>query len=200
FLGHGNGRHAPGYSNLRYATQAMHHLLLGHGLGLRALRANDSTSMKGMVANVGAFTPATDSAADADAAQLGLTFHNHWILDPLLTGRYRSDLFRLWPGTEPLSLDGDEQTIAQPMDFLGINYYFRTVVRADGKGGFIEAPPTDVERTAMGWEVYPQGLRDLLIGFKARYKNLPPIYITENGMASDDTVVAGGVDDAQRTR
>jgi beta-glucosidase len=198
FLGHGNGHHAPGYSNLRYATQAMHHLLLGHGLALRPLRANDPASMKGIVANVGAFTSATDDDADRDAASLGLTFHNHWILDPLLMGRYPSDLFRLWPGTEPLSLDGDPQTIAQPMDFLGINYYFRTVVRADGKGGFTEAPPAGVERTAMGWEVYPQGLRDLLIGFKARYTNLPPIYITENGMASEDAVTDGVVADAQR--
>jgi beta-glucosidase len=198
FLGHGNGHHAPGLSDLRYATQAMHHLLLGHGLALRALHANDVAAKRGIVANVGAFTPATDSAADADAAHLGLTFHNQWVLDPLFKGTYPSDLFRLWPGTEPLSLDGDLPTIAQPLDFLGINYYFRTVVRADGKGGFVEAPPTGVERTAMGWEVYPQGLRDLLIGFKARYANLPPIYITENGMASEDHVVDGAVDDPQR--
>ena len=200
FLGHGNGHHAPGYADLRYATQSMHHLLLGHGLALRALRANDSSSMKGIVANVGAFTPATSSAADVDAAFLGHTFHNHWILDPLFKGRYPSDLFRLWPGTEPLTLDGDAETIAQKLDFLGINYYFRTVVRADGKGGFVEAAPTGVERTAMGWEVYPQGLRDLLIDFKARYANLPPIYITENGMAGDDRVVDGVVADGQRIR
>jgi len=200
FLGHGNGHHAPGHADLRYATQSMHHLLLGHGLALRALRANESSSIKGIVANVGAFTPATSSAADVDAAFLGHTSHNQWVLDPLLKGRYPSDLFRLWPGTEPLSLDGDLATIAQKLDFLGINYYFRTVVRADGKGGFVEAAPTGVERTAMGWEVYPQGLRDLLIDFKARYANLPPIYITENGMASDDRVVDTGVHDEQRMR
>jgi len=97
-------------------------------------------------------------------------------------------------------LDGDMAAIAQPVDFLGINYYFRTVVRADGKGAFVEAPPADVERTQMGWEVYPQGLRDLLISFKARYAILAPIYITENGMASNDSVVAGAVADPQRIR
>jgi len=200
FLGHGNGHHAPGLANLRYATQAMHHLLLGHGLALRALRANDAGTKAGIVANVGAFTGATPTAADADAAHLGHTFHNHWVLDPLLKGSYPPDLFRLWPGTEPLVLDGDLQAIAQPMEFLGINYYFRTVVKADGKGGFVEEPPAGVERTAMGWEVYPQGLRDLLIGFKARYSNLPPIYITENGMASEDRVEDGAVADPQRIR
>jgi len=200
FLGHGNGHHAPGLSSLRYGTQSMHHLLLAHGLALPALRANDPASKKGIVANVGAFTPATDSAADIDAAHLGHTQHNHWVLDPLFKGRYPADLFRLWPGTEPLVLDGDMATIAQPIDFLGINYYFRTMVRADGKGAFVEAPPADVERTQMGWEVYPQGLRDLLISFKARYANLAPIYITENGMASDDRVVDGAVADPQRIR
>jgi beta-glucosidase len=64
----------------------------------------------------------------------------------------------------------------------------------------VEAAPTGVERTAMGWEVYPQGLRDLLIDFKARYTNLPPLYITENGMASDDSVNDGVVADPQRIR
>ena len=200
FLGHGIGHHAPGHADLRQATQAMHHLLLGHGLALPALRANDPTSMKGIVANVGAFTPATNSAADADAAHLGHTFHNQWVLDPLLKGSYPSDLFRLWPGTEPMVLDGDLKTISQPLDFLGINYYFRTVVKSDGSHGFVEAAPTDVERTQMGWEVYPQGLRDLLIDFKSRYTNLPPIYITENGMASDDAVLNGAVADPQRIR
>ena len=92
------------------------------------------------------------------------------------------------------------EIVTRPLDFLGINYYFRTVVRADGKGGFVEAAPSGVERTQMGWEVYPQGLRDLLIDFHSRYPNLPPIYITENGMASDDRVEAGRVDDAQRIR
>ena len=199
-LGHGNGHHAPGHADLRQATQAMHHLLQGHGLALPALRANDPASKKGIVANVGAFTPASGSAADADAAFLGHISHNQWVLDPLFKGSYPSDLFRLWPGTEPLVLDGDLQTISGPLDFLGINYYFRTVVRADSERGFVEAAPTDVERTQMGWEVYPQGLRDLLVDFKARYANLAPIYITENGMASDDAVVDGAVADPQRIR
>jgi beta-glucosidase len=200
FLGHAIGHHAPGHHSLREATQAMHHLLLGHGLALKVLSANDPASKKGIVANVGAFTPATPSAADVDAVHLAHTSHNQWVLDPLFEGRYPADLFRLWPGTEPLVLDGDMATIAQPIDFLGINYYFRTVVRADGKGGYVEAAPTGVERTQMGWEVYPQGLRDLLIDFHARYPKLPPIYITENGMASDDKVVDGEVADPQRIR
>jgi beta-glucosidase len=198
FLGYGNGHHAPGLADTRYATQAMHHLLLAHGLAVPVLRANDPASQKGIVANIGRGTANSGSAADQRAAHLFEVQHNAWILDPLLKGSYPRDLFELWPGTEPLVLDGDMQTIAAPLDFLGINYYFRTNVASDGAHGFRDVPLEGVERTQMGWEVYPDGLRDLLTGFKATYANLPPIYITENGMASDDKVIDGHVEDSQR--
>ncbi len=95
---------------------------------------------------------------------------------------------------------GDMATIATRMDYLGINYYFRSNIRSDGAHGYVEEDLPNVERTQMGWEVYPDGLRDLLLDFKHRYPGLPPIYITENGMASDDTPVAGRVADEQRLR
>jgi len=198
YLGYGNGHHAPGLANGRYATQAMHHLLLGHGLAIPVLRANDPASAKGIVANVGRGTPDSSSEADVRAARRFEVQHNAWILDPLLKGEYPEALFELWPGTEPLVLEGDLKTIAAPLDFLGINYYFRTNVKSDGAHGFIEVPLEGVERTQMGWEVHPDGLRDLLTGFARTYDNLPPIYITENGMASDDRVSDGRVDDTQR--
>jgi beta-glucosidase len=198
FLGYGNGHHAPGLANRRYATQAMHHLLLAHGHALSALRANDPVSKKGIVANVGKGSGNSASAADARAAHLFEVQHNAWILDPLLKGEYPEDLWSLWPGAEPLVLDGDMRTISAPLDFLGINYYFRTNVESDGAHGYTEVPLAGVERTQMGWEVYPDGLRDLLTGFRRNYAALPPIYITENGMASDDQVSDGQVDDTQR--
>ncbi|WP_087753491.1 GH1 family beta-glucosidase [Paraburkholderia caledonica] len=198
YLGYGNGHHAPGLANGRFATQAMHHLLLAHGLALPVLRENDPSSQKGIVANVGRGTPNSDSAEDQRAARLFEIQHNAWILDPLLKGAYPEALFELWPGTEPLILGGDMQIISAPLDFLGINYYFRTNVASDGAHGFTEVPLEGVERTQMGWEVYPDGLRDLLIGFNREYANLPPVYITENGMASDDTVIDGRVNDTQR--
>jgi beta-glucosidase len=198
FLGYGSGHHAPGLTNTRYATQAMHHLLLAHGLALPILQANDSNAKRGIVANVGRGTTDRDTAADRDAAHLYEVQHNAWVLDALFKREYPKDLFRLWPGTEPLVLTGDMDIIGTPMDFLGINYYFRSNLHSDGAHGFVDVPLEGVERTQMGWEVNPQGLQDLLISFKAKYPNLPPIYITENGMASDDKVVNGTVDDAQR--
>ncbi len=198
FLGYGNGHHAPGLANLRHAGQAMHHLLLGHGLALPALEANDPRAQRGIVANIGRGPTDGNSQADIDAAHLYEVQHNNWVLDPLLKGSYPADLQRLWPGTEPLVLDGDLSLISRPLDFLGINYYFRSNLRSDGAHGFVDTPLAGVERTQMGWEVYPQGLEDLLRRFKAEYPRLPPIYITENGMASDDQVINGQVDDAQR--
>ena len=196
--GYGTGHHAPGKADPVFATQAMHHLLLGHGLAIPHLRRNDPSALIGIVANVGRGTTNGNTEADRRAAQLFEIQHNNWVLDPLLKKEYPHALFELWPGTEPLVLKRDMEIIGAPLDFLGINYYFRTNVVSDGRHGFTEVALEGVERTQMGWEVYPDGLRDLLIGFRAEYTNLPPIYITENGTASDDQVVAGEVHDPQR--
>jgi beta-glucosidase len=196
--GYGTGHHAPGKTDNKLALQAMHHLLLGHGLAMRVLRRNDPASLKGIVANIGRGTTDGDTAADRRAAELFEIQHNNWVLDPLLKQHYPQGLFELWPGTEPAVEAGDMAIIAEPMDYLGINYYFRTNVRSDGAHGYQEIALEGVERTQMGWEVFPDGLRDLLIRFRGEYANLPPIYITENGTASDDSVQDGAVNDAQR--
>jgi beta-glucosidase len=200
YLGYGNGHHAPGLANGRYATQALHHLLLAHGLALPVLEANDPAAKRGIVCNVGRGTTDSTKEADITAARRYEVQHNDWILQPLLQGSYPEELFKLWPGTEPLVLDGDMEIISRPMDFMGINYYFRCNLHSDGGTGFVDVPLEGVERTQMGWEVYPQGLEDLLRRFKDQYDRLPPIYITENGMASDDAVINGEVVDEQRMR
>jgi beta-glucosidase len=199
FLGHVEGRHAPGLADARYGVEAMHHLLLGHGLAVRAIRAEDRAPV-GLVTNVNAVAPASDSPADRLAAERAAASANHWVLDPLLLGRYPAPLAALWPDALVPERPGDLATISAPLDFLGINYYFRQVVEGDGAHGWREHRAAGVERTQMGWEVHPEGLRDLLLAFKARYPALPPIHITENGMASDDRVEAGRVHDAQRVR
>ena len=199
FIGHTEGRHAPGLTDERYGVEAMHHLLLAHGLGTIALRANDDAPV-GLVSNVNAVTPASLGAADLTAAERATASCNHWVLDPLLLGRYPAPLRELWPGAQAPIRDGDMTAISVPLDFLGINYYFRQVIASDGGRGYVVKPLPDVERTQMGWEVYPDGLRDLLLQFKQRYPSLPPIYITENVMASDDAVHDGSVHDAQRVR
>lgn len=196
--GYGTGHHAPGRQDVALATRAMHHLLLGHGLAVARLRANDPAARVGIVANVGRGTSNGATDADQHAAWLFELQHNNWVLDPLLKKSYPSALWELWPGAEPVILAGDMDIIGGQLDFLGINYYFRTNVVSDGQHGYLEVDLEGVERTQMGWEVYPEGLRHLLVGFHREYPNLPPVYITENGMATDDEVIGGEVDDRQR--
>lgn len=198
YLGYGNGHHAPGHADIRWGTQAMHHLLLGHGLALPALRANDAGAQVGLVANVGPGYPDTDSAADRRAAGLYDAYQNSWVLDPLLKGAYPGTLWQLWKGCEPLVLPGDMDIIARPIDYLGLNFYSRAVLRAKGEHDFEWVQRPEAERTTMDWEVYPQGLQDILEAFQRKYPNLPPIYITENGMSSADVVADDQVDDVQR--
>jgi beta-glucosidase len=198
YLGYGNGHHAPGHEVTRWGTQAMHHLLLGHGLALPALRANDPMAQVGLVANVAPGYPATDSPADREAAALFDAYQNAWVLDPLLKGHYPDALWRYWKGCEPLVLPGDMEAISRPMDYLGLNFYSRSVLLGTGADRFEWVHHPEVERTTMDWEVYPQGLEDILVDLRARHAQLPPIYITENGMSSDDAVVDGEVDDRQR--
>ena len=197
-LGHASGLHAPGLKNLRMARQAMHHLLLAHGNALPVLRANDRETPAGIVIDLGYGKPATDSIADVRAATLFEMQRNAWVLEPLLNRRYPGELDDLWPQTAELVFDGDMDLIAAPIDYLGINYYSRTTVQSDGAHGFLEIPPASGETTQLGWEVFPDGLHNLLTRLRQHYANLPPIYITENGMASADEVRDGEVCDPQR--
>jgi beta-glucosidase len=197
--GHVGGAHAPGLTGEANAMPAMHHLLLGHGLAMQALRAQDAAPV-GLVHNVNAVIPASETPADRRAAELAHACANLWVLDPLFLGRHNTDLEELWPTSRAPIRNGDMAIIQAPMDYVGINYYFRSCIKSDGAHGYVEAPQAGVERTQMGWEIYPEGLRDLLTGFQARYANLPPVYITENGMAHDDRVVDGRVADVERIR
>lgn len=199
YHGHVSGAHAPGLTDEAHAMTTMHHLLLGHGLALQALRSRDAAPV-GLVHNVNAVVAASDSPADRRAAELAHACANLWVLDPLLLGRYTPELAELWPTSRAPVRNGDMALIQAPMDYIGINYYFRSCVKSDGGHGYVEAPQPGVERTQMGWEVYPEGLCALLTGFQARYANLPPVYITENGMAHDDRVVDGRVADVERIR
>lgn len=192
WLGYGNGHHAPGLSDTAAARQAMHHLLLGHGLAMPILRRNAPQALAGTVINVGMAYPASSSEADRKACALYDAYQNGWVMDPLLGRPEPAELERLWPGTAPQTQPEDAAIIAAPMDFLGLNFYSRAVVSANGPDNFNWVHLQGVERTQMDWEVYPQGLQDILERFHAQYDNLPPIYITENGMAGSEQVQADG--------
>jgi beta-glucosidase len=198
WLGYGLGEHAPGRRSEADALAAAHHVLLGHGLAADVLRSRSADAKVGITIDLVAFHPLTDSPDDRAAVARSDGFRNRWILDPVLRGAYPQDMLEVYEPILPPIEDGDLRTVAAPLDFLGVNYYTRSVVRADPAGG----PPVtveddEVERTAMGWEVYPDGLYELLVRLGDEYE-LPPLYVTENGAAYADHRENGTVHDPKR--
>jgi beta-glucosidase len=202
FLGYASGIHAPGRADGADAVAASHHLLLGHGLAVQRLREIVSDAQVGVTVNLYPVTPMDDSGRHDDAVRRIDGLMNRWFLDPLLTGGYPKDVLAdLAPVTDAaFILDGDTETIHQPLDFLGVNYYTRHVVGAGLWPGSSEVRfqlENGLPRTATGWDVDPAGLVDILTQVQRDYPSIP-VYLTENGAAFDDEVVDGTVRDADR--
>ena len=197
WIGHAWGEHAPGRRSEADAIAAAHHLLLSHGWAVEVLRRAAPNAEVGIVLNLQHVDAESDSPADLEAARAMDGAANRWFLDPLYRGEYPADMLDRFA---PPVRDGDLETIATPTDFLGVNNYFRFVVRASANGDLPhlvrdpEAPATD-----MGWEVYPEGLYQVLMRVSADYAP-HAIYITENGAAYGDVRVHdGSVHDPERT-
>ncbi|WP_226929550.1 GH1 family beta-glucosidase [Janthinobacterium aquaticum] len=193
-LGHATGQFAPGIADPVAAVQVSHHLLLSHGLAMQAMRSVKPSAQLGIVLNQWTATPATDSAQDRDLAEMEYARSVQWYMDAIFKGRYPA-LALKHPDTQTLAIfENDFNDIKQPIDFLGVNYYTRAFVSG-------ETPPRKPEAKLglndMGWETYPQGLTELLVGLHREYR-LPPVYITENGMAVADRLEQGRVHDAPR--
>jgi len=215
FLGYGSGAHAPGRSDGADALRAAHHLMLGHGLAVRALRAARADHQFGITLNLYAVSPQSDSPGDADAARRIDGLANRIFLDPVLRGEYPADVLDDLRGLTDFEhvRDGDLEIISTPLSLLGINYYSRHVVAAPAPG--TEPDPSwrapsnwpGSERvrfvtrglpvTDMGWEIDAPGLVEVLHRVYTGYPELP-LYITENGAAFLDEVIDGTVDDPDR--
>jgi beta-glucosidase len=195
-LGHERGVFAPGIADRATAMQVSHHLLLGHGLAVDALRAAGTAAPVGIVLNLSPAHARTTSAEDAAKARLEDGLGARWYLDPLFKGRYPADVLAHLGPDAPAIRDGDLQAIGRPIDFLGVNYYMRTVASAGEPWSPAQA---GAAVTDMGWEVYPAGLTELLERLHRDYAP-PPLYITENGAAFKDLAAAGAVEDEDRRR
>ncbi|WP_149827958.1 GH1 family beta-glucosidase [Streptomyces tailanensis] len=201
-LGHALGTHAPGKQLMFDALPAAHHQLLGHGLAVRALRAAGVTDI-GIANSHGPTWPASQEQPDLEAAGFYDLLLNRLFAEPVLLGEYPEGIGELMPGTD---IDSDLKIISEPLDWYGINYYAPTRVGApegaDIEFGGVTIPaelPFTVKQiegvpaTDFGWPVVPEGLTELLTGFRERYGDrLPPVVITENGCAYE------GVDDQER--
>ena len=224
YLGHWIGKHAPGETSIDAALAAVHVTNLAHGLGVQAARAERADLALGTVLNAQSIYPASDSEADRAAAERSFQFHNGVFFDPLFRGEYPEAFFEAL-GDRLKLRDGDMETIHQPLDWWGFNYYFPAVVKdasreeerrgltgvgamgkfeaeADAASNFLQltALPstTSNERTDIGWEIRAEGIAHLLHQVYDRY-DLPPVYITENGacynMGPDES---GAVNDQPR--
>lgn len=193
-LGHETGEFAPGIKSRKIAVQVSHHLLLSHGMAVRSLRAQGCKAKLGLVLNLSPVHAATDSPADKAKAKLEDGRLVRWYLDPVFKGSYPQDVIDDLGADAPVMEAGDLQTIKTPIDFLGVNYYTRAVASA---GERWDAKSQGLEVNAMGWEVYPEGLTELLVRLHKEYP--VPMYITENGGAFDDVLEGGRIDDKQRT-
>jgi len=207
FLGHAAGVKAPGIRDWPTAVRVSHHLLLSHGLATQALRGSVGSSANVGIALNLAPVHAAEPGEDHEGAARRMDGHlNRWFLDPILRGRYPSDMLDVYErmGAGALGSEfrnGDLPAIAEPIDFLGVNYYFPQRVFAAPQHGplGLHHAPAPPPTTAMGWEVDPGGLHDLLLRLRRDYGPLP-VYITENGASFDDPPESEGlIEDPQRT-
>jgi beta-glucosidase len=184
---------APGHRSLSEAPVVAHNLLRAHAAAFTTGRAEGIPNI-GLAVNLEPQYPASRAPEDLAATARRDAFINRWFLDPLFLGTYPSELEGIfgaaWPDRTRSTLDA----LRAPPDFIGVNYYSRSVVQQDPTDWPVKAGRVHREgrpHTAMGWEIYPRGLTDILVWLKERYGN-PPLYITENGAAFEDPPAVDG--------
>jgi beta-glucosidase len=201
--GYMNGNLAPGHRNMYEAPIVTHNLLRAHGRGVQAFRARNARDSRiGLVVNLDRKYPASDSRQDEEAVARAHAYGNEQYLDPVLLGRYPAKLREIFGDAWPDWPDEDLALIKQPLDYVGVNYYTRLVVKHDETHPPINVgvePQVDALHTEMGWEVFPLALTHILTWLKERYGDIP-LYITENGSAFMDPpeAIDGRIEDPLR--
>ena len=202
--GHVTGEHAPGIRDWGIALQSAHHLMLGHGKAVAALRALSSSPV-GTTNLLGPYEPASPAPQDIQAAQRGHQMQNEWFLQPVVEGTYPQELWTHFEqqGLAPKVLGGDAEEMSPQLDFLGVNYYFRHITRHDEHGlGALQFSTSmgPGPRTAMGWEARAAGLTTVLEWLHERFAPTS-VLITESGAAYEDPIpaaVSTVVEDTER--
>lgn len=186
WLGYGSGVHAPGRTGQDNALAAAHHLLVSHGRAVNVIRRESPGAQVGITLNMSPIYPLSESRQDAEAVKLADGIGNRWFADPIFRGEYPADIVAVYGDRMPQIKDGDMATIATPIDFLGVNNYTRSVVSADPASGRpARHRVEDAQYTDMDWEVYPDGLYDLLTRIHRDY-GPRRMYVTENGSSFRD--------------
>ena len=193
------GEHAPGLRDLKTALMVAHNLLVAHGKAVPVIRQRCPDGEVGIVLNFEAAHPATDTDADARLARVHHDHFNRWFLDPIMGRGYPKEGWEAYGADVPAVQPGDMETIHVPIDFLGVNYYTRHVFHDPTvPGGKVLHQRDENAVSARGWEIYPQGLYDLLTTLHRDY-HLSKLLVTENGMACfDELTPQGRVHDPER--
>ena len=202
WLSHYHGAHAPGLRDIRAASRTAHLVPVAHGKAMEAMRAMGQKEL-GAVLNFEHVSPYDDMPSSAKAAQLKEGIYNRWFLGAFTKGEYPEDILGYIEPYLPEGWQGDMARIATPLDWLGINYYTRTLTsEGENQPGCILPEVInkhgDLPRTAMDWEVYPEGLGEILCWIRDFYTHDIPLAVTENGMANNDVLIDGIVDDQER--
>ena len=212
FFGYVTGMHAPGLHRPWSYPTVIHHQLLAHGMAVERIRENCPGAQVGIALSLTPIhaSPEGDPEKNQAAARTANEFMNFITLDPLLRGRYPEDLSRRLRWFLPRIAQDDMKRIGAPLDFIGINNYQREHAHFSrwvpflnswiSGGGAIaqgESVREGVQYTSMGWEVHPPALHEALSWLRRDYGN-PPVYITENGAAFDDSLIDGAVHDPKR--
>jgi len=208
-LGYLDGTHAPGHKSIVEFLRATHVVNLAQGESYRALKSARSSARVGTAFSMSPCEPATNSEADKLAVERAHAVTNVWFLETALRGRY-PDAFTFLPERIMRIKSGDMETMRAPLDFIGINLYYRTICSSPSAKerltntqdwlfpvkmvGGEQGPKTD-----SGWEVWPKALYDMIMRVTRDY-NRPVIEITESGCAYNDIPdAAGRIDDRRRT-
>lgn len=200
YLSHFLGHHAPGLRDIRATARAMHHINLAHGIGMSRLRAKGMDTC-GIVLNFEYAQPANNTPADIAAAATQDALYNRWFIQGITKGTYPDEALAGLGSHMPANWQDDMAEISQPIDFLGVNYYTRNMIQADPAAPWPHQKSVTgpLDKTQMGWEIYPDGLHHFLTRAARDYVGQLPIYVTENGMAWDDKIENGAVFDPERT-
>jgi beta-glucosidase len=203
FLSNHLGAHAPGNLDLQLAADISHHLLLAHGRAVKRFRELEVEGQIGFAPNTTWLDPYSTKQEDIDACHREIGHFVEWFMDPVFKGEYPKfmiDWFKK-KGVELHIQEGDLETICQPIDFLGINYYTGHIARYKENSGLFDVEFIEMgyERTDIGWSIYPEGFYKVLSYITNRYGNVP-IYITENGACYNDEPADGKVEDGRRIK
>ena len=198
WLSHFLGQHAPGLRDIRATARAMHHVLLAHGRSIQAMHAVGVPNL-GAVCNFEYAEPADDSREAEQAAATYDAYYNRFFLSGIFRGRYPAEALAGLEPHLPAGWEDDFATISTPVDWCGLNYYTRKLIAPNNdpwpSHEEVEGP---LPKTAMGWEIYPDGLYHFLKRTHEDYTQGLPLYVTENGMANPDVIRDGAIDDQVR--